>query len=262
MTVSSAGWTMADGTLDLGQLRRSCAVCALSQLCLPAGIEGPELQRLDQILRSRRPFGAGETLFRAGANMASLYVVRSGSFKSYVDSEGGSSQVLGFHLPGEIVGLDALSDDRHQCSAEALERSSVCEVPLSRLLDVAQQLPSLQRQLLRLASREMVKDHEHLVMMGRKQAQERMAIFLLSISERYRRLGQSPDEFQLTMSRYDIANYLGLVVETVSRVLTRFMNDGILEVRRKRIRIRDHRALAALTHDSQAEMPVRCKAEA
>ncbi len=243
--------------LDMHKLRRSCANCALHQLCLPAGIDGKEMNQLDEVVRARRPFARGDGLFHAGAQMTSLFVVRSGSFKSFVDSEGGSSQVLGFHLPGEIVGLDALSDDLHKCNAEALERSSVCEIPTTHLLQVAAQLPSLQRQLLRLASREIGKDHEHLVMMGRKQAQERIAIFLRSISERYQRLGMNGDEFTLTMSRYDIANYLGLVVETVSRLFTRFMQDGVLDVRRKQIRILDQAALVRLTNDEMLRSAVK-----
>jgi CRP/FNR family transcriptional regulator, anaerobic regulatory protein len=232
--------------LDIVRLRASCAACALSQLCLPAGIDGDELLRLDEAVQKRRPLQRGQLLFEDGAPFQSLFVVRAGTFKTFSSSEQGEVQVLGFHLPGEIIGFDALADDRHRCTAEALEQASVCEVPFDGLTQISQSIPGLQRQLLRIASREVVKDHEHLGMMGRKQAQERLAIFLRSLSDRHRRLRLVHDDVMLTMSRQDLANYLGLVVETVSRLFTRFEELGVLTVERKRIRILDFARLDEL----------------
>lgn len=233
--------------LDITRLRRSCASCGLQQLCLPAAITGDDLRRLDDIVQSKRPIDRAQTLFLPGTPFHALYVVRSGSFKSFVTNEQGETQILGFHLPGEILGLDAISAERHQCTAEALERTTVCEVPFSRLSHIALQVPDLQRQLLRVISREVMRDHEHLVMMGRRHAQERLAIFLKSLSERYGRLKRDPALLTLPMSRYELANYLGLVVETVSRLFTRFQQMGVLEVRRKNVRILDFGKLDALT---------------
>jgi CRP/FNR family transcriptional regulator len=236
--------------LDLSQLRRTCRACALHALCLPASISPDELNSLDAIVRARRPLDRGQRLFASGARFQSIYVVRSGSFKTTLESNGGESQVLGFHLPGEIIGFDALADDVHRCSAEALERSTVCEVPFAQLDEFASSVPGLRRQLMRIASRELVKDHEHLMMMGRKQAQERLAIFLRSLSERYRGLHRAPDMLELPMSRHELANYLGLVVETVSRMFTRFEELGVLKVNRKQIRIVDSVKLDELAGES------------
>lgn len=233
--------------LDLVRLRRSCAACGLQQLCLPAAIAGDDLRRLDEIVQGKRPVDRTQTLFLPGTQFQALYVVRSGSFKTYVTNEQGETQILGFHLPGEILGLDAISSERHQCTAEALERTTVCEVPFTRLSQIALQVPELQRQLLRVISREVMRDHEHLVMMGRRHAQERLAIFLKSLSERYGRLKRDPALLTLPMSRYELANYLGLVVETVSRLFTRFQQMGVLDVRRKNVHILDFAKLDSLT---------------
>lgn len=236
--------------VDLNRLRRTCSACGLHQLCLPAAIGGDDLQHLEDILQARRPLERGQSIFRTDSAFASLYVVRSGSFKTFTTNEQGDSQVLGFHLPGEVLGFDAVSTDRHQCSAEALERSTVCEVPYGKLALIAAQVPELQRQLMRVISREVQRDHEHLVMMGRRHAQERLAIFLKSFADRHRRLQRDPSLLSLGMSRYELANYLGLVVETVSRLFTKFQQSGVLEVHRKTVRILDFAKLEQLTGEA------------
>jgi CRP/FNR family transcriptional regulator len=239
------------GPVDLARLRASCAECALGQLCLPAGITDDDLQRLDEIVRARRPLDAGASLFAAGAPVRALYVVRGGAVKTFSRDPAGNEQVLGFHLPGELVGLDGLSSGQHACSAVALERSSFCEVPLADIERIAERVPGLQRQLMRVASRELIEDHRHLVMMGRRQAQERLAIFLISLADRYVALGRSAELLHLPMSRYDLANYLGLVVETVSRLFTRLHDQGILEVDRKSVRVLDRARLDALCTEAE-----------
>lgn len=237
--------------VDLGRLRRSCAACGLHQLCLPAAIHGDDLRRLDELVQTRRPLERGGSVYRTGSSFQALFVVLSGSFKTYSTNEQGESQLLGFHLPGEILGFDAVSTDAHQCTAEALERATVCEVPYNRLTQIAAQVPELQRQLMKVISREVVRDHEHLVMMGRRHAQERLAIFLKSLSDRYRRLHRDPAHITLTMSRYELANYLGLVVETVSRLFTKFQQYGVLEVHRKTVHILDFDKLAELAGENE-----------
>ncbi len=223
--------------LNLDELRRSCGSCALHELCLSAGIDDADLARLDHVVRDRRALDRGSMLFRQEDPFHALYVVRSGSFKTYVQSASGDVQILGFSLPGEVLGVAALADDRHPMSAEALERSSICELPIAQLQQIVSEVPSLHRQLMRVVGREAVADSRHLVMMGRQQAQERLAIFLRSLSERYGRLSRDTVTLTLPMSRNDIANYLGLVVETVSRVLSRMEAAGVLAVNRKSVSI-------------------------
>jgi len=244
---------MSSTVIDFNALRKSCASCALAQLCLPASIGEEGLRQLDSLVQQRKPVDRGSTLFSAGSTQGKLYVVRAGSFKTYVDLPDGDTQLLGFHLPGELLGLDALPSDTHRCNAEALERASVCEVPFNELARVALQLPELQQQLYRVMSAEYAREQEHMVMMGRRQAPSRLAIFLRSISDRRKRLGLDPMELTLSMSRQDIANYLGLVIETVSRLMSRFQSQGILQVERRIVHIRDMDALHALAEGSSDE---------
>ena len=225
--------------LDLKQLQKSCATCGLNQLCLPASIGGDDLPRLDEVVQVKKTLAREQSLYSAGQKFRALYVVRSGAFKTFTVDGEGESQVLGFHLPGEIMGLDAIAAGSHQCSAEALEHSSACEVPYEKIETVARELPGLQQQLMRVISREVQQDQRHLVMIGRRVALERLAIFLHSISQRLARVRRDPHEFVLPMSRRDLANYLGLVIETVSRLFSRLAEMGVIAVDRKTIRILD-----------------------
>lgn len=235
--------------VDLRLLQTSCANCGLHQLCLPASIGGEDLPRLDDVVQVKKLVDREQSLYAAGQPFRALYVVRSGAFKtSAVDSQG-EMQVLGFHLPGEIMGLDAIASGRHECSAEALTRSSACEVPYDKLEEVAHELPGLQQQLMRVISREVQQDQRHLVMIGRKVALERLAIFLHSLSQRFERVRRDPHLFVLPMSRRDLANYLGLVIETVSRLFSRLSEMGVIAVERKTIRILDPARLRQLAGD-------------
>lgn len=236
--------------VDLATLRASCSGCSLQQLCLPAGVAQSDLEELERIVKRGRPLRSGELLFRMSQPFQCLFVVRSGSVKTYYQGTEGDDQIIGFHLPGELLGLDALDSDAHSCTAEALEHSSVCEVPYSQLEDIAARVPGLRRQLMRIVSREMTKDHGQLVMLGRRSAQARLAIFLMSLSKRLAERGYSAYEFNLSMSRYDLANYLGLAVETVSRLFSRFQDDGLIRVDRKHVEILDADGLQGLEHDS------------
>ena len=237
--------------VSLRELRQSCVDCALNTLCLPASIGMADLDRLDSVIRQRLPLDRGETLFREGAHHQSLFVVRSGSLKTFVTLPEGDTQVLGFHIAGEMVGFDGLGGDGHRCTAVALERSSLCEVPLDKLADIAPQVPGLQLQLFRIMSREFTREQQHPVMMGRKQAMSRLAIFLRSLSERLEAIGHDPRELHLSMSRQELANYLGLVIETVSRGFTRLQSLGILRVERRSVHILDPAGLAMLSERSE-----------
>lgn len=237
--------------INLRDLRQSCVDCALNPLCLPASIGGADLERLDSLVKQRLPLDRGEMLFRVGMEQQALFVVRSGSLKTYVTLPEGDTQVLGFHIAGEMVGLDGLGGEGHRCNAEALERSSLCELPLGALGEIAPHVPGLQRQLFRIMSREFTREQQHPVMMGRKQAMSRLAIFLRGLSERLRAIGHDPSELTLSMSRQELANYLGLVIETVSRVFTRLQLLGILRVERRSVHILDHDGLALLAENAE-----------
>ncbi|WP_445147268.1 cyclic nucleotide-binding domain-containing protein [Dyella sp. Tek66A03] len=241
--------------LDLNQLRRSCGDCALHELCLPTGIDDSDLMRLDAAVRDRRTIHRGDTLFRQGDTFHALYVVRAGSLKTFVESQDGDLQMLGFHLPGEIVGMDALTGDHHLCSAQALERTSICELPYEQLQHVVQQVPALYRQLMRIISREVVAEQRHLVMMGKQQAQERLAIFLHSLADRYGRLSRDPTNLTLPMTRSEIASYLGLVIETVSRLFSRMEAAGILTVNRRTIHVLRPDLLESMCSSGHSRLP-------
>ena len=240
--------------IDLARLRRSCADCSLAQLCLPAGIDRSDLGRLDELVKKRRPVARGDRLYRAGDALGAVFVASEGSFKTVVVSESGEEHVLGFHLPGELFGLDAVGSGRHRCEAVALEDARVCELPFASLAQVAGQLPSLQRQLLRVMGQSADRDHDLVEVLSRRQACERIALFLQGLSDRYRRIGQPGEEVSLPMSREEIGRHLGLALETVSRGFTRLHEDGIIEVRGRRVRILDPQALRAQTQGCEADM--------
>jgi len=218
-------------------IRVACKNCTLATLCLPMGLTTDDVERLDGIIKRTRPLHRGDYLFRNGERFRSLYVVKTGSVKTYAPSEEGGEQVLGFHLPGEIIGLDAIEKETHACSAKVLETSAICEIPFARLEELSSSIPSLQHQMYRLLSKEIGHDTEMLLLLGKKSAEERLASFLLSMSRRLRKRGLCPTDFYLSMSRHEIGNYLGLAVETVSRLFTRFQDEGLLKVDRKHIEL-------------------------
>jgi len=224
---------------DLARFKVACQNCSLFQLCLPVGLERGDLELLDRIIKRRRPVHRGEHLFRVGEPFQAIYTVRSGSVKTYAVSEDGGEQVTGFHLPGELFGLDAINAGRHPCSAVALEATSVCEVPFDRLEELGESVPSLPRQMLRVMSKTILHDQTLLTYLSKKTAEERLAGFLFSLSRRFSQRGFSACEFNLSMSRVDIGNYLGLAEETVSRLFTRFQEQHLLNVVRKHVRLHD-----------------------
>jgi CRP/FNR family transcriptional regulator len=235
----------SEKVVSLKDIKVACQECSLNEICLPVGVVSDDLQRLDDIIDRKRPIARGDHLFRSGDVFQSLYAVRAGSLKTYTTSEDGQEQVMGFHLPGELVGLDAIADGNHPLSAKALETTSVCEIPFVQLESLSAQLPSLQHQLLRVMSQEIRKDEQNMVVLGQKSAEERLAAFLIGLSERFQRRGFSPKQFNLSMSRGDIGNYLGLALETVSRLFTRFQSEGLLRVDRKHIELLDREKLFA-----------------
>jgi len=219
----------------------------LGELCLPRGLSPEEIQRFEQIVHRSRPIQPDEHLFRAGDEFRSVASVRTGCFKSYVVDHEGQEQVLGFHLPGEIIGLDAIHSQRHTANVVALDTSAVCGLTFESMCGMARQMPELQTELFRLMSQRI---SELEVSAGDLSADERIARFLLSLSARFARRGYSEAEFMLAMSRRDIASYLRLATETVSRVFARFQKSGVLRVDRKEVRIRNMPALRELAGQS------------
>lgn len=238
-------------SLDLVQLRRGCSQCSLRQLCLPAGIDAVDLARLDKIVRRRLPVQRGERLFRFGDPLAAVYIARAGAFKTIDINEAGEEQVIGFHLAGELIGLDALGSGTHRCEAVALNTSNVCELPFPELVEIAGQLPSLQKQLLRVIGQSVGRDHDHMEMLVRKQANERVAAFLHGLSERLRGIGQSETHIVLPMGREDIARFLGLALETVSRGFSRLQDEGVIAVNGRRVEVLDMADLIRLAHGTE-----------
>jgi CRP/FNR family transcriptional regulator len=212
------------------------------------GLTMEDVERLDDIVKRTRPLHRGDFLFRNGDRFRSLYVVKTGSLKTFAPSAEGGEQVLGFHLPGEIVGLDAIDKEAHACSAKVLETSAICEIPFSRLEELTASIPSLQHQMFRLLSKEIGYDTDMLLLLGKKSAEERLGAFLLSMSQRLAKRGLSPTDFYLSMSRHEIGNYLGLAVETVSRLFTRFQEDRLMRVDRKHIELFDLDGLESLVN--------------
>jgi CRP/FNR family transcriptional regulator len=226
-------------TIDLAHLRTACSSCSLRELCLPMGLAREEIERLDRLVLTRRRVKRGEYLYRTGDGFASIYAVRSGFFKSNVNLEDGRDQVTGFHMPGEILGLDGIGTERHSCNAVALEDSEVCAIPFGRLEEMSRELRSLQHQFHKMMSREIVRDQGVMMLLGTMRAEERLAAFLLNLSQRFVTRGYSPSEFHLRMTREEIGSYLGLKLETVSRIFSKFQAEGLIEVQQKRIRVRD-----------------------
>ena len=232
--------------IDIASIKQACSGCNLHQLCLPVGIGADDIKRLDVIIKRRRPLARGHHIFRLGDEFRALYAIRSGSVKTYTITEDGHEQITGFHLPGEIIGLDAINSTQHPCGAKTLEIASICDIPFYRLEELSSRVPELGRQLLRIMSREIHADGELLTLLGKKSAEERLASLLVSLSMRFQQRGFSPREFYLSMSRSDIGNYLGLAVETISRTFSRFQQQELLEVRKKYIHLKNIEQLREL----------------
>jgi len=216
-----------------------CQNCSISELCLPFTLNEQELNTLDDIIDRKRPIHKGDKIFNDGQELHSLFAIRSGTFKTFTVNEQGEEQITGFHLAGDLLGFDAIADSEHKSFAQALETSMVCEIPYNNLDKLSNTMPKLKKQVLRLMSNEIRTDQEMLTLLNRKNAEQRVATFLVSLSDRYHARGLSATEFRLTMTRSDIGNYIGLTVETISRLLNRFHKNGLIKVDGKLITIID-----------------------
>jgi CRP/FNR family transcriptional regulator, anaerobic regulatory protein len=217
--------------------RSACEHCALNGVCLPEGLAGKERQEFTALISQHKRLHAGQALFRAGETFNNLYFVKTGSLKTVVLLDDGRDQVTGFHLAGDVLGVDAISSPAHPSEAVALEETHVCAISFAQLIRMSRRVEHLQTYVQRLLAREVVRDQGLMLLLGRMQADERVAAFLLNLSQRFKARGCSPVEFTLSMAREEIGNYLGLTLETVSRCFSRLKRAGVLQVVNRHIHI-------------------------
>jgi CRP/FNR family transcriptional regulator len=225
--------------LSPSSIKVACSNCNLRELCMPIGLSDDDLARLDEVISSRRKVRRKTAQFRNGEKFHALFAIRTGVFKTCVTAEDGRDQVTGFQMAGEIVGLDGIVNDHHTCDAVALEDSEVCVLPFDRIGELSREVGALQHHLHRVMSREIVREHGVMLLLGTMRAEERLAAFLLNLVQRLQARGFSRSELVLRMTRQEIGSYLGLKLETVSRTFSRFADDGMIEVHQRHVRIVD-----------------------
>ena len=226
----------------------ACSSCNLRELCLPVGLTHPQLTQLDELVSSRKTVKRGDALFHAGEPFKAVYAVRTGFFKTRVSAEDGRDQVTGFQMAGELLGLDGISTDHHACDAVALEDSQVCVIPYSQLEELSREFSDLQHQFHKIMSREIVRDHGVMLLLGSMRADERLAAFLLNLAQRLHARGFSQSELVLRMTREEIGSYLGMKLETVSRTFSKFVEDDVIEVRQRYVHIKNTDALRLIVN--------------
>lgn len=232
-------------------IKIACSNCNLRELCMPIGLDSEELSRVDDLVATRRSIKRGTALFHNGEKFTSLYAIRTGVFKTRVTTEDGRDQVTGFQMAGEIVGLDGIVNDQHTCDAIALEDAEVCVMPFDRLEEISRDVKALQNHVHKIMSREIVREHGVMLLLGSMRAEERLAAFLLNLVQRLQARGFSKSDLVLRMTREEIGSYLGMKLETVSRTFSKFADDGMVEVKQRHIHIRDADALRRIINPQQ-----------
>jgi len=233
---------------EVASLRATCPGCTLHDLCLLEGLDAETMRQMDALMSTRIRLRKGETLFRAGDRFTSLYAIRSGSFKTVLLAADGQDQVAGYHMSAEIIGTGGIGTGSHGCQAIALEDTEVCVLPFERLEALARQNSLFQRNLYRLLSREIARERALMLLLGTMRAEQRMAVFLLDLSQRYKLRGYSSCEFRLRMTREEIGSYLGLKLETISRLFSRFQREGLLQVEGRVVKLLDRASVEGLAH--------------
>ena len=226
----------------------ACSNCNLRELCMPVDLNGSDMDKIDTLVATRRKVKRGDSLFSNGDRFDALYAIRTGFFKTRITTEDGRDQVTGFQMAGEIIGLDGIVGDRHSCDAVALEDAEVCEMPYGRIEELSREVPALQTHVHKIMSREIVREHGVMLLLGSMRAEERLAAFLLNLVQRLHARGFSRSELVLRMTREEIGSYLGLKLETVSRTFSKFAEDGLIEVKHRHVRILDIEALRTLVN--------------
>lgn len=232
--------------INMATLRVACSNCNLRELCLPVGLKLKEIEQLEEIVSTRRRVKRGDALYRAGDKFEALYAIRLGFLKSAVMSSDGREQVTSFHMSGDIVGLDGLASMVYSSDLIALEDTEVCILPFARLEELSEEMPTWSSHFQRLLAREIVRQNGVMLLLGSMHAEERLAAFILNLSQRFEQRGYSRSEFVLRMTRAEIGSYLGLKLETVSRVLSRFSHDNLIIVNQKHVQILDFDGLRAI----------------
>ena len=235
--------------LKADTLKVACSNCNLRELCMPVGLSETELQRIDDLVAVRRRVKRGATLFSNGEKFTSLYAIRTGFFKTCVVTEDGRDQVTGFQMAGEIIGLDGIVHEHHTCDAIALEDAEVCVMPFHRIEELSREVGALQHHVHKIMSREIVRENGVMLLLGSMRAEERLAAFLLNLVQRLHARGFSQSELVLRMTREEIGSYLGLKLETVSRTFSKFVEEGICDVRQRHVRILNPEALKAIVNN-------------
>ena len=244
--MTAAAPAIASAATTAQSIKVACSSCSLRELCMPVGLTDGELARIDEVISTRRRVKRKTALFRNGEKFHALYAIRTGTFKTCVTAEDGRDQVTGFQMAGEIVGLDGIVNDQHTCDAVALEDAEVCVMPFDRIGELSREVGALQHHLHRVMSREIVREHGVMLLLGTMRAEERLAAFLLNLVQRLQARGFSRSELVLRMTRQEIGSYLGLKLETVSRTFSRFAEDAMIEVDQRHVRILDIERLRQL----------------
>lgn len=221
----------------------TCDDCRLSSLCLPLGFSRAELKEVDNIILQRPLLQKNDFLYRANDVFEHIYVVRSGCIKTVFLTEQGENNITGFYFPGDVLGMDGIAENSYQNSAIAIDTASVCKIPFNQIETLATQLPHLQRHMFAIMSKEISSDQQAMLILNKNKADARIAAFLLSLSVRFERQRLSSSQWTLPMSRGDLANFLGLTIESASRVFTRLSNQGILTCNKREIIINDFERL-------------------
>ena len=244
--VHMSNLAISPAPLTVQALQAGCAACSMHQLCLPMGLDDSDMQRLDQIIGRRRRVKRDQSLYRVNAPFTTLYAIRLGHFKTFQVNSNGSQQITGFQMAGELLGMDAIGSGQHQCEAIALEDSEVCEIPFGQLEELFQDMPQLLRQFHRIMSKEISREQGVMLALNSMSAQQKLAAFLVNLSSRYATRGYSATRFQLRMTREEIGNYLGLAVESVSRLLTNFKKSGVIDVQHRELELLDMALLRSI----------------
>jgi CRP/FNR family transcriptional regulator len=229
-------------------IKIACSNCNMRELCMPVDLSPDELDRIDRVIGARRKIKRGDTLYHNGEKFSNLYAIRTGFFKTCITSEDGRDQVTGFQMAGEVIGLDGIVNDHHTCDAIALEDAEICAMPFAQIEDLSREVNALQHHVHKIMSREIVREHGVMLLLGSMRAEERLAAFLLNLAQRLHARGFSKSELVLRMTREEIGSFLGLKLETISRTFSKFVDDGIVDVKQRHVHILNTQALQEIVN--------------
>lgn len=215
---------------------------------MPVDLSQDDLDRIDRVIGARRKIKRGETLYHNGERFSNLYAIRTGFFKTCITSEDGRDQVTGFQMAGEVLGLDGIVNDHHTCDAVALEDAEICAMPFAQIEDLSREVNALQHHVHKIMSREIVREHGVMLLLGSMRAEERLAAFLLNLAQRLHARGFSKSELVLRMTREEIGSFLGLKLETISRTFSKFVDDGIVDVKQRHVHILNTQSLQEIVN--------------